>query len=323
MHVVGRTARKSWLSIVLVALVAFDTWSTASSGWRPTREQVRRFRGDYLGMFAEDGATWFTAQYCGQDAAKRQAIRRETRARGYTHLLITWALRYRDYPAFNWADEPERFKACLDELLADRLVPVVSVSQTEEVGVRPPPDRVRDTWRRIVAVVGCDRVPAQIHGWEWNDSLTLESMRAVSAMAVETCPDAYHLLHFAPDRWAASPVKPGDQGGRDPWEGSEARFWHDMQRLGVDGLFFQSGERDDLAAFKTRLEQLALRLQGGGPPSYKGLALDLIAGEYCDPHNPQRRSGKDEAWCRDMGKLALTVPGVVGFLNGGPGNPAS
>jgi hypothetical protein len=306
------------LALALVGVVALDTWGSARS-WRPTREEVRRFRGDYLGMFADAGDGWFTAQYCGQDPAKRQAIRHETRARGYTHLLITWALRYRDYPVFNWADEPERFKSCLDELLADRLIPVVAVSQSEEVGVRPAPDRVRDTWRRIVAVIGCDRVPAQIHGWEWNDAMTLESMRAVSAMAVETCPDAYHLLHFAPDRWAASPLFPGDQGGSDPWGGSESRFWHDMQRIGVDGLFFQSGERDDLDAFKNRLAEIALRLRGGGPPAYAGLALDLIAGEYCDPHNPRRRSGRSEAWCRDMGRVALSVPGVVGFLNGGPG----
>jgi hypothetical protein len=314
---------KRWLTVVMAVTVAIDTWGAGLNTWRPTREEVRRFRGDYLGMFAEDGANWFTAQYCGQDPGKRQAIRRETRARGYTHLLITWALRYRQYPEFNWADEPEQFRRCLDELLADRLIPVVAVAQTEAVGVRASPDRVAHTWRRIVAAVGCDRMPAQIHGWEWNDALTLESMREVSEMAVTTCPEAYHLLHFAPDRWAASPTKPGDQGGPDPWDGSEARFWHDMQRLGVDGLFFQSGERDDLAQFMARLEQIALRLRGGGPPAYAGLTLDLIAGEYCDPHNPRRRSGRDESWCREMGRAALTVPGVVGFLNGGPGVPAS
>ena len=299
-----------------------DTTLSSPPAWRPSPERIRAIRGDYLGMFAETvtrgSRGWFTAQYCGESPDRRTEIRRETNARSYTHLLVTYALTYPGYLPFNLASEPERFRDCLNELFADALVPVVIVVQSEAFGFEPTRVRVEPVWNQLVSIVGCDRMPVQIMGWEWNDFVTLQDQRALTQLARQTCPAAYLGVHFTPDRWAASPPRINDPGAsNDPWNGSEADYWHDMQALGVNALFFQSGDRSrDLPAFRGRLGELSRRLRGtiDVPPAYTGLTLDLVAMEYCDPHN---ESGLTEQTCRDMGVMALGVPGVTGFLNGG------
>lgn len=320
--------RETWGTLRRAFQVA---WPIANGGggdpaWRPTREEARRVRGDYLSLFAEtQPRQWFTAQYGGVDPARRAQIRAETKARGYTHLLITWALTYPGYPSFTFAPAFEAFRDLLDELFADHLIPVVVATQMEDCGACPTPARVLDTWHRLVSVCGADRLPVIIHGWEWNDFVELQTMRAISVGVIESCPDALHFHHFTPDRPAASPPRldlphchPG--GGPDPW-GNEALYWHDMQAIGLTGIAFQSGERDDLAVFQSRLTEIADRLQGKPhvPPAYAGLHLDLLAFEYADPHNPTAQSGRTEARSVEMGRVALTVPGVIGYLNGGPG----
>lgn len=290
--------------------------------WRPTPEQARAIRGDFLGMFAETGTGWFTAQYCGASDARRESIRRETLARGYTHLLVAYSFRYRDYPAFDLSGQPEQFRRCLDELFANRLIPVVPVVDEWIHGREPKRARIEATWARIIASVGCDRLPVVFAGWEWNDFVRLEDQRDIAWYVAQSCQNSYAGLHFTPDRWAGSPPRATDPGGPDPWNESESGFWRDMAALGIDALFFQSGDRDDLAAYRARLNELAVRLNGKAEPGYSApyppLGIDLVAFEFCDPHNPQGRSGRSEAFCRRMGGEALRVPGVSGVMNGSP-----
>lgn len=283
-----------------------------------------QFSGDYLGMRAEahpgrgNPGGYFTAQYCGVDAARRAHLLTETRMRGYTHFWLSYALRYPGYPEFNLLGQPAAFNTCVDEVWAAGLTPIVTVVMEEAVGREPTRARMEPAWAALVAHVGCDRLPVQVMGWEWNDFVRPRDQRDLTAMAHDACPGAYLGVHFTPDRWAASPPRGGDPGASDdPW-GWEGPYWADMQALGVRALFFQSGARgDDLPEFQDRLAVLTERLTGRHS-GYPGLRIDLVATEYCDPHN---ESGRTEAGCREMGRLALTVPGVVGFLNGGPAQP--
>ena len=300
------------------SVVRFQPEGPSASAWRPAPALVRAVRGDYLGMFAERGPGWFTAQYCGISDGRRAQLRLETLERGYTHFVVTYAFEFSGHDSrdhFDFGHNPERFRTCLNEILADHLVPVTMVVLEETFGREPSRAQVEPVWRQIVDVVGCDRMPVQVMGWEWDDFVRPADRRDLVVMAHEACPDTYLGVHFTPDRWAGSPSRDGDSGADDesPWE-REGQYWRDMQTVGVDALFFQSGERGE-PGFTERLREIADRLQGRHA-AYPRLSIDLVAMEYCDPHN---QSGLTETECRAMGQRALTIPGVVGFLNGGPG----
>jgi hypothetical protein len=55
----------------------------------------------------------------------------------------------------------------------------------------------------------------------------------------------------------------------------------------------------------------------GGVRGADGKLLDVIAGEYSAYFELNDR--ETEAWGRSWGALAMTIPGVRGFGDGGPG----
>jgi hypothetical protein len=120
------------------------------------------------------------------------------------------------------------------------------------------------------------------------------------------------FVHFTPGRIAGNGA-----------EEDERQWWVRMARENVlDGLLFQfPGGDGSVEAFAAALGDLTSKLvrgAGGWPTKTgRGTPLYVQAFEY-SAHFDHKKPQWTEEWARSLGEVALRVPGVSGFCDGGP-----
>lgn len=335
--------------LALLPFLPLSAWQAAP--WLSASERaLREFRCDLGGMRVSRAlgpaarsqvpADYvFTPTYPTFDAAGRAEMRGAAKARGYTHFPVgpLWDSGYPGWSGHDFLDRPELFTSLLEELWRDRLIPVVWLMPNGPFNVGRVPDAPIDwaevearltpiykqkEWQALARVV--------VFGWEVDDhgwvGTTAESTKAAQWME-RTFPTSFRYWHMTAGSGAAC------SRAQDP--ACAAKFWHAMAPH-LTGSFWQDGSfgGSNLAAprkpdneqnrrdqFVENLTYEVRRLRGdhyrfGGLMGAHG-PLDVIAGEYSAYF--ELNAGRTEAEAREYGALAMSVPGVRGFCDGGPG----
>lgn len=316
-----------------------------------TEDQLRSIRADLGGVrlsvptSATRGSYLFTPTYPSFDAPMRQLIRREYKARGYTHFPIgpVWERGYPGWAGHDFRSRPAEWAALLEELWRDDLIPVVWLLPDGPYNVQDGPGnrnnppsltKIRNGLTPIYQHPDIQRTTCVVVlGWEVTDNewiKTLGRTLPLIAWMRNTFPRAYRGWHAAVDNGA--PCNYDEDG-----EGCEGKAWRAMAPLGLHFQFYQTGtpggwnlaagrdpgnQADRVAQFIENVRYEVMRFhtdhyQPGGIRGVDGKLLDVIYGEGSAYFELNDR--ETEAWGREWGRLAMTIPGVRGFGDGGPG----
>lgn len=311
-----------------------------------TEAQFRDLRADIGGVRLSfptsdtRGTYFFTPTYMGQsgvfaDPAKRRQALAEYKARGYTHFTIgpMFEAGYPGWPGHDYRGDPAAWVARVEEIWQAGLIPIHWLMPNGPYNVGGEADREID-----FAVVERDLTPLMtapemqrvtcmvVAGWEVTDKAWVKTIRRATALLAwqaRVFPRAYRYWHASVDNGA--PCDYGEDG-----EGCEGKAWRAMAPY-LHGQFWQTGtaggwnfsEPDSPDArrrsFLANLRYEVMRFQTdhyaqGGVRGADGKLLDVICGEYSAYFELVGMS-EDEA--RAYGRLAMTVPGVRGFGDGG------
>lgn len=275
----------------------------------------------------------FTAMYGCYSTADRARMRAAYKQRGYTHWpigpLITGTY-HGKYPDHNELADPNHFENLLEELWNDGLVPVVFLLpldrrcglgndgtidwQVVERVLRPVYRTAR--FQRLARVVAL--------AWEPNDGKII-STQSQSAAAVRwmarVFPHALRYIHMT-----AVQDAPCDQAG------AEAAAWRAVAPY-LHGWLVQdanfggpNANGAGLDKFRGHLRSAVAHLHAGrdGWPTTSaipGQPRDIVAFEYASYWSFWNNRPESEA--RRWGEAALSIEGIAGFDDGGPGPPPS
>lgn len=312
-----------------------------------TEDQLRNIRADLGGVrlsfntSATRGNYLFTPTYPTFDADTRAKIRREYKDRGYTHFPIgpVWERGYPGWAGHDFRQRPAEWVALLEELWRDDLIPMVWLLPDGPYNVEDGPgnrdnpvslSKVELGLTPLYARADMQRVTCvTVLGWEVTDNEWIKTIRkAVDVLAwqARVFPRAYRYWHAAVDNGA--PCNYEIDG-----EGCEGKAWRQMAPY-IHGQFWQTGvtggwnlgDKPDTpenrkAQFLNNLRYEVNRFHGnhyvpGGVRGSDGKVLDVIYGEGSAYFELNDR--EPESWGREWGRLAMTVPGVRGFGDGGP-----
>lgn len=314
-----------------------------------TESQLRDIRADMGGVrlsitLSERGGNYlFTPMYPAYTAEQRAIIRREYKARGYTHFAVgAIADKYPGLASYDHRANPAAYEAMLEELWRDDLIPYVWLMVDGPYNVTDSPGNLdnpidfakveagltpiyqRPAMQRLVCVT--------VAGWEVTDNQWVKTKARALQLAewqARVTPRAFHLWHSAADNGA--PCNYDEDG-----EGCERSTWLALSRF-LHGYYYQTGNAggwnmtkydstkhsDRVRAFTENLQYEADRFRGdryqlGGVLGADGKPMDVIMGEYSAYFELPWVDRESEDWGREWGRLAMTVPGVRGFGDGGP-----
>lgn len=308
-----------------------------------TENQLRNIRMDLGGVrlsvsVGRAGGYFFTPMYASYTPEMRALARAEYKARGYTHIAMGGIVnQYPGLGSYDYRLNPEGYEAILEELWRDDLIPVhwgmVDGPYNREdrggdegnpidwakVEVGLTPLYQRPAMQRLVCV--------SVAGWEVTDNGWVKTIRRATdllAWQARVFPRAYRYWHATVDNGA--PCNYGEDG-----EGCEGKAWRAMAPF-IHGQFWQTGTPGGWnfsdpdspearrRAFLANLQYEVMRFtsnhyQQGGVRGADGKVIDMICGEYSAYF--ELNSGMTESEAREWGRLAMTVPGVRGYGDGG------
>jgi len=256
------------------------TWKSVAD--RTTVDELRRFRGDFGGVYVDaikpqcpadpetgiscppnahglaNGAL-FTPAYTIYSTEQRAAIRAAYKARGYTHFPIgIFAERRRGYAgAFPPGPRGGNVSPYLEELWADGIYPVCFVLHDKENAADVEANAARLADRDLCRIV----VPK----WEMNDPDANDASRMDAEILAtrRAFPNAQLYVHFTARRIAAS--SPEDvwwHGGWQKGSGGQTDDWPGALKAGVRGLLYQDDRWNDPDAVIDHLGDVLVQLAG-------------------------------------------------------------
>lgn len=290
---------------------SFPWWAFGSSSVPlPTPAQRRAWKGAFVipdalpGIPLGDGRRIWTPAYACYSAEWRKKIRDAFRARGYTHFPYNCAgdIYHQEYGFV--ADDPQRVRRDLSELLADGIIPVVAACDDIAPSVLP--------WRSFTA--NADLIPICFPMWEMNGPLGVPVRQPDGSYAGpgidvirntrQAAPKADLYLHFTAGHGA-----PGYPEERASWRWVRDSF-------GVMGLLSQDGGYDrnrvtgDPEGTAAGLADTAWRLGQEGLLNVAFEQTTTPVFHHWDGWNEQRQ--------RHYGAyLAEHAKGIAGYCDGG------
>lgn len=322
----------------------------AAPDWCATRTeaQFRNWRGDIGGVrlsFATSptrGTYFFTPTYMAQsgvfaDPARRRQALEEYKQRGYTHFAIgpMFEAGYPGWPGHDYRGDPAAWIARVEEIWEAGLIPVhwLMPNGPYNAGGRNDQEidfaKVDREFTPLLTTPEMQRVTCMVvAGWEMTDNAWVKTIRRATALLdwqARTFPRAYRYWHAAVDNGA--PCNYEEDG-----YGCEGKAWRAMQGY-LHGNFWQTGtaggwnidgnpaDMDDrIRGFLANLRYEVMRFttdhyQAGGLRGADGKPLDVIYGEGSAYF--ELNDNESEAWGREWGRRAMSVPGVRGFGDGG------
>jgi hypothetical protein len=302
-----------------------------------TEDQLRSIRADLGGVRLSfntsptHGKYFFTPTYPTMTMEQRKIARAEYKQRGYTHFLIGPIVE-RGYPGWAGHDfrtRPADWVALLEELWQDDLIPVYAgaipdgpynVKTAPGEGANPVSVAKLDAgllaiykradFQRAVCVTTVS--------WEGTDKdwiNTVPRAVAVTKWVKKAFPRAFIYWHGGEDSGAPCSYK-------EDGHGCEGKAWRAMAPF-IHGQFWQTGSAsaNDVDLFLDNLRYEVMRFHTdhyrvGGLRGADGKVLDVIFGEGSAYYELNRNA--PESWGIYWGTLAMTVPGVRGFGDGGP-----
>jgi len=319
------------------------------TNWCATRteSQLRDIRADLGGVRLSfetspaRGNYLFTPTYPTFPPEQRARIRAEYKARGYTHYPIgpVWERGYPGWKGHDYRGRMDEWVALLEELWRDDLIPVVWLlpdgpfNTTDAAGEHDNPLSMakveagltplyqRPDVQRVTCVV--------VLGWEVTDHDWIHTMaRATEALIwqARVFPKAYRYWHPAADNQApCHPAVEGEDCALKAWRAMVPYLHGEWWQTGAPGGWLDPLREKSLhkareAQFLAALRKEVARFQSdlyatGGLRGADGKPLDVIYGEGSAYFELNDR--KTEDWGREWGRLAMTVPGVRGFGDGG------
>lgn len=266
----------------------------------PSRDTIRRFRGDFLAIGEFTRPAFF---YPGWSPDERRRFRAEYHARGYTHVPFS---PFNSYPmnpdwTYDYRNDVAGFRAILEELLDDGLIPVVFLFAGDYGADQWSIEQVEAYYSRYVPAIA-DLVGAFVPAWEMNDinawwGVGVNQTRLVSHLRGLVGPDKLIYVHFTPERWSGRP----DFSRTDP-NGDQREWW---RRTDADGLLYQEHPNRDEDDVIRRTRGIAWRIVHDIGDQRE---RDFVFFEYA----------RTEALGIRLGTRAMQDPNVIGFCNGGP-----
>jgi hypothetical protein len=290
----------------------------------PSQDRLRAFRGDFCGIRCSDllqygtKDVFFSAMYPAYPDALRAKLRDLYKQHGYTHMPIATAASYHGvYPDYDLTSDPQQFRAILDEIWRDGLIPVVFMIDD---GHWPAGFFNTSDINGIMSAVHAkydplfaqtkDLIKIACPGWEINGWMfdggqdpSKNVMTAMFQYLKQQLPDALCYAHFTAGHAAGSgPVT------------DAADWWRSMQGV-LQGILYQADGNDGGPAIAARLDDFTLRFQTGFHSWPTG--FDTIAFEYAAYWEVW--SGEPESWGDGIGDACMTQtnPPIQGFCNGG------
>lgn len=334
-----------------------DTW-TAPVWWKTvTEDQLRSFRGDLGGMRVSERVGpnpltrpsaprdyVFTPTYCSFDAAGRKEIRDAVKQRGYTHMSIgpIWERGYPGFKPHNFLQDPMSYIRLLRELIDDHIIPVIWLMVDGPCNVDDQRAGRYDNsidWAKVEAILTPiysmpefqEVCKVAVFGWEVTDNdwvCTIEQSVTGAKWMARVVPNAFRYWHMAANKGAGCKYEIDGYGcERDFFKAMgpylHGSFWQDGSFGGwyiVDGRDATNPAHRKLQ-YLDNLQYEVKRIVGshyfqGGLLGADGKVWDVIAGEYSAYFEYNDRDSEDLAI--EYGRLALSIPGVRGFLDGGP-----
>lgn len=215
--------------------------------WRPSREQVRNWSGDFLDALHNFERPTFMLP------GMPPAIQREVLdAYPGTHVPFGWKTTYPRFPqwGFDHTDNFEFYEMSVDFCFERQKVPVCVIHFEANDSLDRHLERIKPRLDRLL--VG-NRLVALQWGWEINDinDWTCDGdaqLEYLDGLRRIVGPDLPLYVHWTPERWSGWPSfrntigRPEDEGGEGDW----LREAHD--RFRVTGMCYQEPWDKDLAA---------------------------------------------------------------------------
>jgi hypothetical protein len=287
----------------------------------PTTDQLRSFRGDFCGIRVPEllqygtKDVFFTAMYPAYPPALRTKLRQIYRAHGYTHMPIATAASYHGvYPEYDLTGDPKAFRAILEEMYRDGIIPVVFMIDDGHwpAGFFNGPDTAG-----IMAAVQAkydpiwaeckDLVKIVVPGWEVDPWMTPDVVKAICHYLKQRLPDALVYIHFTTNQ-------NGDPGYSVSPGQTLPDWWRSMQGV-LQGFLYQTNANVRSADVAARMDDYTLRFQTG----YHGwpTGFDVVAFEYAAYWEVWQ--GQPESWGDSFGNdlMKMVSPPIQGFCNGG------
>lgn len=279
----------------------------------PFRPAPRFWRGNMCGVRVaglppiDGGAadpslvlSWFYDRY---SAADRDAITRAWRAKGYTHVLLSWP------DSRDFGQSPRQFLATCQELIHDGFFPCVMLASKDH-----DPADVNAITNSLVPVLQLlfGVVPMFCVGWElslWLSPTQVQQLIDSIALTVMAWPGTLLYVHF--QEGYPSFQQPG---------GTVADFWR-LQVGKLTGLLYQKKIAQTDAQFLDSLKDCLERFSGGwNMPADSGFGhpFDFVALELSAM--TQFNGSCSEAEGDRIGRLAINAPPVNGVGVMGSGN---
>lgn len=212
----------------------------------PPSQNIRQWRGNFLA----NGLEPWAFMYPGWDSDRRARFREHYRAHGWTHLpFAVWASYKASGITYDYHAQPAAFRAILDELLADGMVPCVYCHTDAVPGWGPLSRAHLETWAknflpRIASpdVLWCTGFEAGQIDQEWSGAWTGKGKELIGwarTLRGTLGPDAVIYVHWPPERITGYPNYPDHSGPQD-----EPSWWHEVGGA-VDGLLYQRWPTED------------------------------------------------------------------------------
>lgn len=315
-----------------------------------TEDQLRDWKGDIGGVRLSfetspaRGRYFFTPTYMAQsgvfaDPANRARALVEYKERGYTHFAIgpIYEAGYPGWPGHDYRGDLPGWVARVDEIWNADLTPVHWVMPNGPYNHGRAMDQEIDFALVEAELSPLMRSPEMqrvtcmtVAGWEVTDKEWVKTIAKATALLQwqsTTFPRAFWYWHAAADNGA--PCNYGIDG-----EGCEGKAWRAMAPF-LHGHFWQTGApggwhlvpwrdptrpQDRIDQFFENIRYEVMRMHTnhyvpGGVRGADGKLLDVIYGEGSAYF--ELNDGESEAWGREWGRRAMTVPGVRGFGDGG------
>jgi hypothetical protein len=198
--------------------------------WRPTRDEVLRWRGDFLD--ALNGFQHPMFMLPGMPVDLQDAVL--ARYPG-THVPFAWKTWYPRFPQWTF-DRPHDIEDVIDRCFAHRRIPILFVPIEADDSLDAHMARITPVLRRLR---DGNRIPALCWGWEINDinrwtangTQQLEYVRRLRAIVPAPIP---LYAHWTPERWSGWP----SFDGTEPDKG-ELDWLREAQRIGLTGILYQ------------------------------------------------------------------------------------
>lgn len=276
--------------------------------WRPSREEVRKFKGAFLipdvftpednMPFGDGKRIWTPAFLCYNDEQQDRQIE-EYKKFKYTHMVIEVGGKpyHDDYPELS--DDPIVARKGIIKLLNAHIIPVVVATDDRN------PDVVLNSYKACSDIIDAGFVMWEMNGPCQGDS---DRMFSITSKVMEATPNAYVGIHFT--------------AGHGSMGEPEGYWWHKCASIGISCLYSQddgfnrnrdTGDPEGTAA---GLEDTARHLHGQ-VAGWGGLNLDNIAFEQTTYAVYNKYPGWDGIKQRAYGDyLNSHCPNIAGFCDG-------